>query len=163
MNEFAKFEHNHWLNRVINTTVKVAVRKESKRIEQKIYREGGHSWACKSEVTVSTENTIWIQRFFWQCKKTAWTIRIKNVKQICLQEYDSPAVPKSRLHIFFVLRACHQSVVSQFVNSEAKESSGAAGSDFVVLCCHLCFGFASLQHFNSVSSYSLVELESFGL
>lgn len=54
-------------------------------------------------------------------------------------------------------------MVSQFVNSEAKESSGAAGSDFVVLYCHLCFGFASLQHFNSVSSYSLVELESFGL
>ena len=54
-------------------------------------------------------------------------------------------------------------MISQFVNSEAKESSGAAGSDFVVLCCHLCFGFASLQHFNSVSSYSLVELESFGL
>lgn len=98
--------------------------------------------------------------FFWQYKKRDHMnnkkLRVLS-KHVC-KSMILPAVLKSRLHIFFVLRPCHPNVVSQFVNSEAGSSGGVSVSDCVVLCCHCITDSVS-----AVSSQSLVDSESFRL
>lgn len=52
----------------------MANRKKNKRLEQKIYGAGEHSWACESEVIVSIDNGIRRSYEQWE---------IKNFKQMC--------------------------------------------------------------------------------
>ena len=144
MNEFGKFENSQWLNRIMNTTPYQGERKVK---EQKMCGEGGHSWACKCEVTISLEQCMKSTFFFLTLEKDHMNnkkLRMLN-KYVC-KNMILPAVLKSRLHIFFALRTCHPNVVSQLVNSAAGASGGISISDSVVLCCH-CITNSVSTHF----------------
>ena len=135
--------NSHWLNRVMNTT---AYQGERKVKEQKICGEGGHSWACKREVTISIEQCMKSTLFFWQYKKEDHmnNKKLRMLSKHVCKSMILPAVLRSRLHIFFVL-TCHPNVVSQFVNREAGASGGVRISDCVMLCCHCITDSVSAQ------------------
>lgn len=133
--------NSHRLNRVMNTTPYQGERKVK---EQKICEEGGYSWACKREVTVSIKQCMKSTFFFLTIQKERpyEQLEIKNVKQIHLQEYDPTCCPKEQTAY------CLKNLSSkrgQPVNSEAGASSGVSVSRSVVLCWHCITNSVSAQ------------------